>query len=64
MASVRFEDDETIVRAINNGSIEDDDLEHRECWRRICQARGSHGRVDPEAWQKLCTRRGRLIYNR
>ena len=63
MASIRFADDDEIVEAINAESIDEEDLVHRESWRRICQSRGRNFQmVDPVAWQSTCARRGYLLY--
>jgi hypothetical protein len=50
-----------IVNAINNDGIESDDLVSRDSWSYICKVRGRNfARVDEEAWQSLCARRGYL----
>jgi hypothetical protein len=52
-------DDEEIVAAINDNSIEAEDLVSRDGWRLICQVRGRNfNEVDEEAWEDLCKRRG------
>jgi hypothetical protein len=51
-----------IVLAINDQSIDGDDLTSRESWKRICTVRGRNfNEIDPEAWQSLCARRGYLL---
>lgn len=57
--------DREIVRAINSGSIDAEDLVSSSGWRRICQARGRNfAAVDEEAWQELCSYRGYVLSRR
>ena len=58
-------DDSDIVDAINDESIDDDDLVTREGWRLVCQVRGRNfNLIDEESWQALCARRGYVLYRR
>jgi hypothetical protein len=57
--------DSEIVRAINGGSIDAQDLVSSSGWRRICQARGRNiTAVTEEAWQELCSYRGYVLSRR
>ena len=57
--------DSEIVRAINSGSVDAEDLVSSSGWRRICQARGRNfSAVDEEAWQELCSYRGYVLSRR
>jgi hypothetical protein len=57
--------DQDIVRAINNESIDDENLVGRDTWRTICKVRGRNfNAVDVEAWQSLCARRGYVLSRR
>jgi hypothetical protein len=59
-----MEEDE-IVDAINDESIDDSDLVSAEGWRTICQVRGRNfSQIDEVAWQSLCARRGYVLYRR
>ena len=63
--SVEDMDDEEIVEAINDNSIDDADLVSRDGWRIICQVRGRNfSQVDEEAWEDICKRRGYVLYRR
>ena len=53
---------EDIVDAINDESLDDNDLVGRESWKIICTVRGRNfNLVDPEAWASLCVRRGYVL---
>ena len=54
-----------IVQAINDDSIDEENLVDRDAWKMICEARGRNfNLVDAEAWQSLCARRGYVLYRR
>ena len=58
-------DDEEIVEAINDNSIDPEDLVSRDGWRIICQVRGRNfNEIDEEAWEDLCKLRGYHLYRR
>lgn len=42
-------------------SIPSDALIRSCCWKKICQVRGSFGRIDDEAWREICRKRGYLF---
>lgn len=60
--NINSANDQEILRAINDESINDEDLVERDTWKIICTVRGRNfNMVDAEAWQSLCARRGYVL---
>ena len=50
-----------ILDDIQNVNVPDNALTDALCWRRLCEVQARYSReVDPDIWQELCQRRGRL----
>lgn len=52
-----------ILKQLQDGSLPEDALVKKCCWRTICKVRGKNLYfTDPEIWSEICHKRGYLLY--